>query len=419
MRIAGAVLHTGTTAAADGTAGPASVRESIRYLHRDHLGSVRAVTDADGTVVARAAYDPFGGRRLPDGTREAGEAERAAAAGDAALDPARGFTGHEQLDRLGLVHMGGRVHDPRLGRFLSPDPVVGDPGSSQSWHAYSYVGNSPMSFTDPTGLVRAPMPWERDPCSRVSGCLNLNGGGGGGGFGSGTARDQGVRGYLNVWVSWVLLPTGYDRDVIGFEWIPRLNISFGLARTFTDVAVPAEKRPADRPARPGQVGIYFPGADAKKGEHHYRIIGFICSRSTNPECNEEWANKVFEHVNRNDVPFYSGSKTGPGRYVLWGNNPIIHEEYVTERRSVNVADEGHLLYKKGEDNRVEHKVYFDNGDLLYEVDASGVNDHPRLNNAIGVGAFGDTVSRVVDRYGDPPNRRPLWPSGPMMPMPFP
>ncbi len=254
VRIAGAVLHTRTTAAADGTAGAVSVRESIRYLHRDHLGSVRAVTDADGTVVARAAYDPFGGRRLPDGTQEAGEAEREAAAGDAALDPARGFTGHEQLDRLGLVHMGGRVHDPRLGRFLSPDPVVGNPGSSQSWHAYSYVGNSPMSFTDPTGLIRAPMPWERDPCSRVSGCLNLTGGGGGGGgggFGSGTALVEGVRGHLNIWVSWVLFQTGHDRDVIGYQWIPRLNISFALERTFTNVAVPAKKRPGDRPTDSG------------------------------------------------------------------------------------------------------------------------------------------------------------------------
>ena len=163
--------------------------ESIRYLHRDHLGSVRAVTDADGTMVARAAYDPFGGRRLPDGTRVADGAERAAAAGDAALDQARGFTGHEQLDRLGLVHVGGRVHDPRLGRFLSPDPVVGDPGSSQSWHPYSYVDNSPMSFTDPTGLVRAPMPWEHDMCAGGTRCRNLNGGGGG--FASGTARVEG------------------------------------------------------------------------------------------------------------------------------------------------------------------------------------------------------------------------------------
>ncbi len=47
--------------------------------------------------------------------------------------------------------MNGRVYDPRLGRFLSPDPIVGDPTSSQSWNLYSYVGNNPL-YVDPTGL---------------------------------------------------------------------------------------------------------------------------------------------------------------------------------------------------------------------------------------------------------------------------
>ena len=67
---------------------------------------------------------------------------------------ARGFTGHEQLDRTGLVHMGGRLYDPQLGRFLSPDPYVADPTMGQDWNAYSYVANSPMSYLDPTGHVR-------------------------------------------------------------------------------------------------------------------------------------------------------------------------------------------------------------------------------------------------------------------------
>ena len=67
----------------------------------------------------------------------------------------RGFTGHEHPDRTGQIHMNGRVYDPRLGRFLSPDPIVGDPTSSQSWNLYSYVGNNPLSYVDPTGLVQA------------------------------------------------------------------------------------------------------------------------------------------------------------------------------------------------------------------------------------------------------------------------
>ena len=64
----------------------------------------------------------------------------------------RGFTDHEHLSRTGMVHMNGRVYDPRLGRFLSPDPIVANPYHSQSWNRYAYVQNPSLSFTDPTGL---------------------------------------------------------------------------------------------------------------------------------------------------------------------------------------------------------------------------------------------------------------------------
>ena len=71
--------------------------------------------------------------------------------------------------------MNGRVYDPRLGRFLSPNPIVGDPTSSQSWNLYSYVGNNPLSYVDPTGLVQA-----GPGCPPHTGCLHFGGGGGGG-----------------------------------------------------------------------------------------------------------------------------------------------------------------------------------------------------------------------------------------------
>ncbi|WKD50594.1 RHS repeat domain-containing protein [Microbulbifer spongiae] len=65
----------------------------------------------------------------------------------------RGYTGHEHLDRTGLIHMNGRIYDPTLGRFLSPDPIVQAPTYSQSWNRYSYVLNNPMSLVDPTGYT--------------------------------------------------------------------------------------------------------------------------------------------------------------------------------------------------------------------------------------------------------------------------
>src|SRR5438270_7885547 len=55
------------------------------------------------------------------------------------------------LDDTYLIHMNGRVYDYRLGRFLSVDPIISNPANSQSINPYSYIGNNPLSGTDPTG----------------------------------------------------------------------------------------------------------------------------------------------------------------------------------------------------------------------------------------------------------------------------
>ena len=64
----------------------------------------------------------------------------------------RGFTGHEHLDEVGLIHMNGRVYDPEIGRFLSADPFVQAPDDTQSLNRYTYVKNNPLSYTDPSGF---------------------------------------------------------------------------------------------------------------------------------------------------------------------------------------------------------------------------------------------------------------------------
>ena len=150
-RIGDSVVHVRTTPAGMMPT-PSSVFE---YVHRDHLGSVEAVTDASGNELVVLGYDPYGERRKPDWTAQLTKAEIETLPGAHGERVSRGFTGHEHLDRTGLIHMNGRVYDPRLGRFLSPDPIVGDPTSSQSWNLYSYVGNNPLSYVDPTGLVQA------------------------------------------------------------------------------------------------------------------------------------------------------------------------------------------------------------------------------------------------------------------------
>ena len=141
------------------------------------------------------AYDPFGSRRASDWTRAMTDTERTTLAGEAPQRTARGYTGHEHLERTGLIHMNGRVYDPAIGRFLSPDPIVADASFSQGWNAYSYALNSPLSYSDPSGLTL------------VGGCppsLCSGGGfgGGRGGFGPGSVPATSWHATINVGVIW-------------------------------------------------------------------------------------------------------------------------------------------------------------------------------------------------------------------------
>jgi RHS repeat-associated protein len=63
----------------------------------------------------------------------------------------RGYTGHEHLLGVGLVHMNGRLYDPKLHRFLMPDNFVQDPYNTQNFNRYGYVLNNPLSYTDSSG----------------------------------------------------------------------------------------------------------------------------------------------------------------------------------------------------------------------------------------------------------------------------
>ncbi|AUX30840.1 MULTISPECIES: RHS repeat-associated core domain-containing protein [Sorangium] len=118
-----------------------------RYVHVDHLGSVDALTDEDGDVIERRSYDPFGQRRNPVW----GEPAPASFSSETT----QGFTGHESDDELGLVNMKGRLYDPKIGRFLTTDPIVSMPSFGQSWNPYSYVLNNPLAYVDPGGFQEA------------------------------------------------------------------------------------------------------------------------------------------------------------------------------------------------------------------------------------------------------------------------
>ena len=65
----------------------------------------------------------------------------------------RYYTGHEYLPWFGLINANARLYDPLLGRFLSPDPYVQDPGFTQNYNRYSYCLNNPLKYTDESGHI--------------------------------------------------------------------------------------------------------------------------------------------------------------------------------------------------------------------------------------------------------------------------
>ena len=134
--------------------------------HSTPIHSQRLAVIYTMALILHKRYDTWGLRRNPD---------------DWSYDDVptshifdRGFTGHQHLERFELINMpvrpkrnagglvrpkrsgggNGRVYDPKLGRFLSPDPVIQAPGNPQNYNRYSYVLNNPLKYTDPSGYVR-------------------------------------------------------------------------------------------------------------------------------------------------------------------------------------------------------------------------------------------------------------------------
>ena len=118
-----------------------------RYFHKDHLGSIVALTDETGAVVERSSFDAWGQRRTA-----LGEDDPLYPGLSLISQITRGFTGHEQLDSVGLVHMNGRIYEPVIGKMMSADPTVPNPIDGQAYNRYAYVFNNPLSLTDPSGF---------------------------------------------------------------------------------------------------------------------------------------------------------------------------------------------------------------------------------------------------------------------------
>lgn len=113
----------------------------VTYPHQDRQGSIVLQTRSVNSTVqtyGHAVYDPYG---RPSTTP---------LWGTNSVDVPFGYTGARREDAVGLYLMGARWYDPVLGRFLEEDPI----GEAGGLNTYAYVGSSPVSWVDPSGLSR-------------------------------------------------------------------------------------------------------------------------------------------------------------------------------------------------------------------------------------------------------------------------
>ena len=102
---------------------------------KDNIGSIISIYAGDGTQVYSASYDAWGKQTVTMNK----------------IGFIRGYCGHEMLNDYQIINMNGRLYDPVLGRFLSPDNFVQTPDFSQNYNRYSYCLNNPLKYTDPSG----------------------------------------------------------------------------------------------------------------------------------------------------------------------------------------------------------------------------------------------------------------------------
>ncbi|GEM_PF-6947366 len=116
---------------------PSAGAQTVTYIHTDSIGSVVAETDADGRVIKRYDYEPYG---TPVGDDVTGGPK---------------YTGHVSDPTTSLTYMQQRYMDPRLGIFLSADPAEPYAQPIDQFNRYRYSNSNPYRFLDPDGRQAA------------------------------------------------------------------------------------------------------------------------------------------------------------------------------------------------------------------------------------------------------------------------
>lgn len=199
---------TGTQTVAMRTGG------KLTFLLADHHGTTTTQVTADAAqAVTRRKTGIFG-------------TPRGAQVGPWAGD--KGFIGGTKDADTGLTHLGAREYDPAIGRFISVDPIL-DLNDPQSVNGYSYSGNNPVSYSDPTGTIK----WNSDG-TQCSGGWKKCGTGGSSLSGGGSADEEPPA--IDPCLSWDCDSDGnvLGGDRTGASGFCNVSVSSGCDEKFRD-----------------------------------------------------------------------------------------------------------------------------------------------------------------------------------------
>ena len=122
--------------------------EAKYWYDKKLQGDIVGIRNSTGTLVAQYVYDAWGNhRQITDGSCNDVSADTSHIAN---INPFR-YRGYYYDVETGWYYLNARYYDPNVGRFLSPDVILGANGGLQGYNLFAYCNNNPVMFADPSG----------------------------------------------------------------------------------------------------------------------------------------------------------------------------------------------------------------------------------------------------------------------------